>query len=123
MSDEADIFHPDVDQATALRDRAAKDGLRFEAYLPPTLAAWVLDEIIAGRLIDPSEAAFCAVKDRQALAQHPEARQALLKAVLDEALAHADAGSTVSGDEVWAKLAKRAAEGEEPPRWLKRRAQ
>jgi hypothetical protein len=32
-----------IAQAEALRDQAGKGGLRFEAYLPPDLAEWLLD--------------------------------------------------------------------------------
>jgi hypothetical protein len=110
-------FEPDVEQAAALRERAAKDGMRFSAYLPPSLAAWVLDEIIAGRFSDPCEAAFCAMQDLQALSEHPPVREALLEKVLKAAVADVQRGDTVSADEMWAGLKKRAAEYEEPPHW------
>ena len=33
----------DIAQAKALREQASKGGLRFEVFLPPGLAEWVLD--------------------------------------------------------------------------------
>jgi hypothetical protein len=37
-----------IAQARALREQAGKGGLRFEAYLPPDLAEWLLDLIERG---------------------------------------------------------------------------
>jgi len=39
-----------IAQARALREQAGKGGLRFEAYLPPDLAEWLLDLIERGGL-------------------------------------------------------------------------
>ena len=49
MSDEADAagLHA-AKQARALHARAEAGGLRFEAYLPPDLATWILDKIARG---------------------------------------------------------------------------
>lgn len=110
-------FEPDRAQAALLRASAAKDGLRFDAYLPPALAAWVLDEIIAGRLADPSEAVFLAIQDMRDLTCHPAAREALLKAVLTDAMDQANEGKTLSSEEVRANLERHKAERQEPPRW------
>lgn len=109
---------PDIEQAEALRDRAARDGLRFEAYLPPSIAEWVLDEIIAGHFVEPSELAFYAVKQSQELGRHPHVCDALLKAQLEGAIAQAEAGDVISGEEVFVRLREQVAEMEEPPRWI-----
>jgi hypothetical protein len=37
-----------ADQPKALREQAGRGGLRFEAYLPPELADWLLDRIEHG---------------------------------------------------------------------------
>ena len=47
-----------VEQAKRLRNQVAEGGLRFEAYLPPSLALWLLDLIEQGKFLDPSEAVF-----------------------------------------------------------------
>jgi antitoxin ParD1/3/4 len=44
--------------ATALKAQAAAGGLRFEAYLPPDMAVWLLELIEQGTFKDPDEAAF-----------------------------------------------------------------
>ena len=117
------FFKPDVEQAKALRERAARDGIRFDAYLPPSIAEWVLDRIIAGDFVDPSEVAFYAVKELQELSDHPSVREAFLKARIEEAVASAEAGNTFTGEEVLARLEERAAQMQEPPRWISKRPQ
>lgn len=111
------FFRTDIEQAEALRERAARDGLRFDAYLPPSIAEWVLDEIIAGDFVDPSEVAFYAVKEFQELSRHPQVREALLKAKLEMAMAQVEAGDVIPGEEVFARLREQVAEMEEPPCW------
>lgn len=55
MTDEADETWPSKElrarasqQAQVLRDPTTQGGLRFQAYLPPRLALWVLDRIEQG---------------------------------------------------------------------------
>ncbi len=60
-------------QARALRDQARAGGLRFEAYLPPRLAEWLLAHIEHGTFRDPSEAAFVMLGEQQELEFHPGA--------------------------------------------------
>ena len=55
--DPADKAHA-VEQAKRLRNQVAEGGLRFEAYLPPSLALWLLDRIEGQKYLDPSEAVF-----------------------------------------------------------------
>ena len=45
-----------IARARSLRKQAAEGGLRFEAYLPPQLAEWLLERIEKGVFLDPSEA-------------------------------------------------------------------
>jgi hypothetical protein len=48
----------DIAQAKALREQASEGGLRFEVFLPPGLAEWILDLVALGVFVDPSEAVF-----------------------------------------------------------------
>ena len=66
-------------QAQVVRDAAAVGGLRFQAYLPPKLALWLLDRIEQGMYIDPSEAVFVLLDEARELEQHSDLRQELLK--------------------------------------------
>ena len=76
--DPADKAHA-VEQAKQLRDQAAKGGLRFEAYLPPSLALWLLDLIEQDTFLDPSEAVFVILGEHEELEPHADLRQELLK--------------------------------------------
>ena len=69
--DPADKAHA-VEQAKQLRDQAAKGGLRFEAYLPPSLALWLLDLIEQDTFLDPSEAVFVILGEHKELAPHAD---------------------------------------------------
>jgi len=66
-------------QVQVVCDAAAEGGLRFEAYLPPKLALWLLDRIEQGKFIDPSEAVFVLLDEARELEQHSDLRQELLK--------------------------------------------
>ena len=67
------------DQAKALRAQAAEGGLRFEAYLPPGLAEWLLEMIAEGQFLDPSEAAFVIFGEHRELSPHADLRRELLR--------------------------------------------
>ena len=66
-------------QATALRDQARAGGLRFEAYLPPDLADWLLVHIARGTFRDPSEAVFVMLGEQEELEAHLDLRDELLR--------------------------------------------
>jgi hypothetical protein len=74
-----------VAQAQALRKQAAEGGLRFEAYLPPQLAEWLLERIEKGVFLDPSEAAFVLFAEHEELEPHKDLRQELLRRRLQAA--------------------------------------
>ena len=64
--DPADKAHA-VEQAKRLRNQVAEGGLRFEAYLPPSLALWLFDLIEQDRFLDPSEAVLVILGAEQGL--------------------------------------------------------
>ena len=51
-------------QAKALAAQASAGGLRFEAYLPADLAAWMLSLIEDRIFDDPSEGVFVFMQDQ-----------------------------------------------------------
>jgi hypothetical protein len=55
--------------------------LRFQAFLPPILALWILDRIERGVFTDPSEAVFVLLDEARELElePHQHLRQELLK--------------------------------------------
>lgn len=75
-----------IAQAKALRKQAAEGGLRFEAYLPPQLAEWLLERIEKGVFLDPREAVFVLLGEYEDLEPHTDLRQELLRRRLDAAI-------------------------------------
>jgi antitoxin ParD1/3/4 len=64
-----------VAQARTLRDQVRAGGLRFEAYLRPSLADWLLGHIERGTFRDPSEAVFVILGEQAELEVHPDLRE------------------------------------------------
>src|SRR6266853_4439904 len=77
--DAPDAYLARIAQARALREQAGKGGLRFEAYLPPGLAEWLLDLIERGVFADPSEAVFVLLSQHHDLESHADLRTELLR--------------------------------------------
>ena len=69
----------DIAQAKALRDRAREGGLRFEVFLPPGLAEWILDFVARGVFTSPSDAAFVMLGEQRDLEPHADLRREILK--------------------------------------------
>ena len=106
--DPADEAHA-VEQAKQLRDQAAKGGLRFESYLPPALALWLLDRIEQGKFLDPSEAAFVLLGESRELFKRS------IQAAAD------DPRPGITSEELKAHLREKRKEPRpEPARWEKR---
>jgi antitoxin ParD1/3/4 len=66
-------------QAKAMREQAKKGGLRFEAYLPPEFADWILELIERGVFTDPSEAVFVILGEHRDLEPHADLREEILR--------------------------------------------
>jgi hypothetical protein len=75
-----------IAQAKALREQAGKGGLRFEAYLPPDLAEWLLGLIERSVFADPSEAVFVILGEHRDLEPHADLRRELLSRLLQAAI-------------------------------------
>ncbi len=89
-------------QAKALRAQAEKGGLRFDAYLPPVLASWLLGLIEEGEFHDPSEAAFVIFGAHRDLEPHADLRHELLNRILQAAVDDPRPG--IPAEEVFKKL-------------------
>ncbi|MGH8323820.1 MAG: hypothetical protein ACRETD_08500, partial [Steroidobacteraceae bacterium] len=94
-----------VAQAKALRKQAMEGGLRFEAYLPPQLADWLLERIEKGVFLDPSEAIFVLLGEQQELEPHTDLRQELLRRRLDAAIHDPRPG--IPAEQVFEELRKK----------------
>ena len=75
-----------IAQAQALTAQAQDGGLRFEVYLPPGLAEWLLGMVEAGTFLDPAEATFVMSGEHKELSAHPDLRRELLKRTLQAAI-------------------------------------
>jgi antitoxin ParD1/3/4 len=105
-----------IAQAKALLTQAREGGLRFEAYLPPGLADWLLGLIEQGVFADPSEAVFVILGEHQDLEPHTDLRRELLKRTLEAAID--DPRPPIPHEEVFERLRKIAeAPRPEPAVW------
>jgi len=87
-----------IAQARALKEQAGKGGLRFEAYLAPGLAEWLLDLIERGVFADPSEAVFVIFGEHRDLEPHADLRRELLSRLCQAAID--DPRPSLSGEDV-----------------------
>ena len=95
-----------IAQAKALKEKARKGGLRFEAYVPPGLAEWLLGLIERRVFVDPSEAVFVMLGEHKDLEPHADLRRELLKRTLQAAMD--DPRPSVPHEEVMERLRKLA---------------
>lgn len=107
-----------IAQAKALREQARSGGLRFDAYLPSSLADWLLGLVESGVFADPSEAAFVIFGEHRDLQPHPDLRRELLKRTLQASID--DPRPSIPAEEVMEELRRRMAEPRpEPAVWLR----
>lgn len=110
-----------IAQAKALRQQACDGGLRFEAYLPPTLATWLLEKIERGIFRDPSEAVFVLLSEAEELEPHADLRKELLHRRLEAAID--DPRPSVPLEQVRDELRKKFAGPQpEPAAWPRYRS-
>ena len=107
-------------QILTLRVRAEASGLRFEAYLPPDLATWLLDKVARGVFADPSEAVFVILGEHQEFEPHADLRQEALRRSIQAAMDDPRPG--IPAEEVVRALQEElAAPQPEPAVWPLRR--
>lgn len=93
---EAPAYGPRIAEARTLRQQAERNGLRFEAYLPPALAGWLLDEIERGVFADPNNAISVVLAEYRELEPHTDLRRELLQRTIQAALADPRPAATAS---------------------------
>jgi len=105
-----------IAQAKALKEKVQNGGLRFEAYLPPGLAEWLLGLIERGVFVDPSEAVFVILGEHKDLEPHADLRRELLRRTLQASMD--DPRPSIPHEEVMEQLRKMT-EGPraEPAEW------
>ena len=110
---------PDKNKDIAsVRRQAAAGGLRFEAYLPPGLAEWVIRLVEQEIFHSPSEAVFVAMQSFRELDDHPDVQQELLTRIIQKGTDSVEEGGGIPAEEVIARL-RNAMEGPkaEPAVW------
>lgn len=107
-----------IHQAQDLKAQAARNGLTFEAFLPPSLAVQLLNAIADGAFRDPSEFVFVAAKTFFAVENHPDLKRELLKQQVQAGL---NSGPGLSTEALLAELNATAGmwKTEEPAVWVK----
>ena len=110
----------DMAQARSLREQARKGGLRFEVFLPSSLAEWVLDLVEDGVFTDPGEAVFVILGEHRDLEPHADLREEILRRTLQAARDDPRPGFTI--DEVNERFDKlRSEQRAEPAVWRQRK--
>ena len=103
-------------QAAALRDQAREGGLQFEAFLPSSLADWLLERIERGMFASPAEAVFAIFTEARELEPHRDLRDEVLRRMIDAARANLE--SALPHDEAMAELREEMARPRPAPaRW------
>jgi hypothetical protein len=105
-----------IAQAHAIREQARVGGLRFEAYLPSSLADWLLGLIERGMFTDPSEAVFVMLGEQEDLEPHADLRKEILRRSCQAAMD--DPRPAISQEEFMKRMRVRmAAPQPEPAIW------
>ena len=91
----------------AVRRQAADGGLTFAAYLPPSLAEWVISLIEQEVFHSPSEAVFVAMQSFRELDNHPDLRQELLKRAVQKGIDSVEEGRGIPAEDVIERLRKK----------------
>jgi Arc/MetJ-type ribon-helix-helix transcriptional regulator len=60
--------------------------MRFQVFLPASIAGWLNEKIRTGTFQNPAEAAFVAIQDLVELYRHPEVRLQLLRAMVQDGI-------------------------------------
>jgi antitoxin ParD1/3/4 len=109
-----------IAQAKALHDLAKESGLRFEAYLPPSMADWLLSLVEEGTFLDPRHAVFVMLQDVRELRKHPDMRKELLRRTLLESMD--DPRPSVPLEEASERITAHLTRPRpEPAKWLRRK--
>jgi len=106
------------EQAKALREQARAGGLRFEAYLPGSMADWLLEQVERGGFADPSEAVFVMAQNFIEMEPHRDLRDELLRRMVQAAIDDPRPG--IPHEEVCAEMKRWIAKPRpEPAHWQK----
>lgn len=106
-----------IAQAQSLRKQVRTGGLKFEAYLTPDLAEWILDMVENGTFIDPSAAVFEFMQQAHDIAPYDDLKGKILRRRLDQGIQDAEEGRTYTMEEVKEHLEQHEKERTAPAVW------
>lgn len=95
------------EQAKILREQVLEGGLRFQAYLPPSVAIWIIDLVADGIFEDPSEAVFVMMTEQQELEPHKDLREELFKRRIQASIDSIEEGEGIPHEEFMTMLEER----------------
>jgi antitoxin ParD1/3/4 len=81
-----------ITQARLLKEGARTGGLKFEAYLTPDIAEWVLDMVEQGDFIDPSEAVFVFMGQAKDIEPHQDLKEEIFRRRIAKGIEEAEQG-------------------------------
>ncbi len=108
-----------IEQAAYLKAQAKTGGLKFETYLPPDIAVWVLDMVEQGVFIDPGEAVFVFMQQARDIDQHDDLKRDILKKRVEQGISDIKKGRTFTAEEVKARMNNLRNSQTEPVVWEK----
>lgn len=108
-----------TEQARQLKEMAQKGGLRFEAYLPPDLAIWVLDQMERVDFVDPSELVFTVLQQAGDIDADEFLQSQILRARIEQGMSDGRDKKTCSWEDVEKRIAARRETIGEPAYWTR----
>jgi hypothetical protein len=74
------------EERARIQARIRARGMTFEVFLPERLANWLQMKLAEDVFRDPKEAAFVAFQQLKRLDEHPQVREQLLKATIENVI-------------------------------------
>jgi len=108
-----------IAQARKLKKVAETGGLRFEAYLIPDLAEWVLDMVEKGSFLDLSEAIFVMMQQAKELDEYDDLKLELLKRRINKGVEDIEEGNTISAEDAFKKIKEKVSKKGKTAIWKK----
>lgn len=111
-----------IEQVRRLKPLVRENGLKFEAFLPSSLAIWILEMVENGDFHSPSEAVFVMMGLAKNLDPHQDLKEEILKREFDKRINNSDETKYYSLEEVKTRMEEvkeKLKNRSEPPIWEK----
>lgn len=108
-----------IEQVGSLKEQTAKGGLKFEAYLPSSLALWILDLVEKGIFVSPSEAVFVLLSQAKDLEPYDDIKQEILRRTLEKRSSESELEKAIPAEEAMKRIRESLNDKSEPAVWRK----